>query len=131
MKHITIDQWGKDHWSTIGYLGTLATDHKGVATPDITRMRTNQETHPNIGNPMDGGKYPTKLKKDGFVSGHDGWDCIEDAIREGLLIDMGEAHRQYRFTDYGIKVFNALIKYKIAGSTFQSFVIPENIVKER
>ena len=72
MKHIDIEKWGKDHWSTFAYVETLAVDggNDGIAIPDNCKMRTNEKTHPYlvgstgyITDAFNGSGYPTRLKE--------------------------------------------------------------------
>ena len=128
---ISIEKWGKDHWSTFAYLETLAVDggKDGWAIPVRERMRTNEITHPHLlGNTFGGGessyasKYPTRLKE-GEVEGHDDWDCIDDMVKEGLLEDVGSGlNRAFIFTKLGKKVAGELRKHKMNGGNFKDFV---------
>ncbi len=77
LKPIPMEKWGKDHWSTLLYLETLAVDNSGFAKPINVKMRTNEIRHPHlVGNigylslALGGSKYPTRLKE-GEVKGHD------------------------------------------------------------
>lgn len=125
MENIKMDRWGKDHWSTFAYVETLAVDHKGVAQPDRTRMRTNEKTHPHLvghlsGN-MGGSEYPTRLK-DNELIGHDDWDCIFDAVKEGLLKDVGTGtNPAFSLTKLGMKVAALLRQHKMQGGVFHTF----------
>ena len=124
MKHIPISKWSKDHWSTLAYIETLAVDNKGIAVPNIMRMRTNHESHPFMCIGHDGSKYPTRLK-DGIAEGHDDWNCLEDAVREGLLKDIGTGiNKMYSITEYGLSILSVLREHKIKGGTFSNFVVP-------
>lgn len=67
---VTLDQWGKDHWSTLVYAETRTVDYDGYL--DMRHMR------------MDGDRYPTILK-DGEFLGHTDLDCLFDAQDLGLL----------------------------------------------
>ena len=74
LKPIPMNKWGKDHWSTLIYLETLAVDNKGFAKPENIRMRTNEIRHPHLvghtfpgSNALSGSAYPTKLKEGEFV----------------------------------------------------------------
>lgn len=125
MEHISMEKWGKDHWSTFAYIETLAVDNGGFAIPEHQRMRTNEKIHPHLvgtslGN-SGGSQYPTRLK-DGEIQGHDDWDCLDDAIEEGLLVDVGTGlNRCYKLTKYGQKVASALRTHKQEGKTFTEF----------
>lgn len=131
MEHIPMSKWGKDHWSTLAYLETLAVDggKSGLAIPVRMRMRTNEIRHPHlIGNPgfsssaLHGSGYPTRLK-DGEVEGHDDWDCVDDATEEGITEDVGTGlNRAYKFTKLGKEVMAKLRQFKMDGGNFRDFV---------
>ena len=129
LKPIPMKKWGKDHWSTLLYLETLAVDNKGLAIPENARMRTNEKRHPhlvgNIGFPttaLNGSNCPTKLK-DGEVKEHDDWDCVDDATEEGLVKDVGSGlNRAYIFTKLGKKAMAKLRVHKQEGGVFNDFV---------
>ena len=129
MKHIPIERWGKDHWSTFAYVETLAVDsgNKGLAIPVKERMRTNEKTHPHlIGNccgsdALNGSRYPTRLK-DGELKGHDDWACLDDAVEAGLLTDEGSGlNRAFKLTKLGKEIANQLRNHKTTGGVFQTF----------
>ena len=127
MEHIQIKEWGKDHWSTFAYAETLAVDggKQGLIIPDRSRMRTNEKTHPHLvgmhsGN-AGGSKYPTRLK-DREMDDHDDWDCLDDAIKEGLLTDEGTGlNRAFKLTKLGKKIANQLRNHKADGKNFSEF----------
>lgn len=134
LEPIPMSKWGKDHWSTLAYLETLAVDHSGIAKPVNARMRTNEKRHPHLvggdfgmgigglGSGLGGSKYPTRLK-DGEVKDHDDWDCVDDAVEEGLIEDVGTGlNRAYKFTKLGKKVMAKLREFKQEGGNFQDFV---------
>ena len=127
MKHVSIEKWGKDHWSTFAYAETLAVDSgkDGLIIPDRPRMRTNEKTHPHLTGDLlgcaSGSKYPTRLKE-GEVKGHDDWDCLDDAVREGLLTDEGTGlNRAFLLTKKGKEVANQLRNHKSDGGQFREF----------
>ena len=127
MEHIPISRWGKDHWSTLAYLETLAVEHNGLAIPVNARMRTNEIRHPHLvgdflGCSHGGSQYPTILK-DGKVEGHDDWDCVDDATEEGLTEDVGTGmNRAYKFTKLGKEAMAKLRQHKMDGGSFGNFV---------
>lgn len=125
---IPMSKWGKDHWSTLLYLETLAVDNSGLAKPDNRRMRTNEVRHPylvGVGmmvDSMGASKYPTILKE-GEAKGHDDWDCVDDAIEEELVEDVGTGlNRAYKFTKKGKKAMARLREFKQEGGNFKDFV---------
>ncbi len=127
LEPIPMGRWGKDHWSTLAYLETLAVDYDGWAKPVNARMRTNEIRHPHlVGDSymigaLNGSTYPTKLK-DGEVKGHDDWDCVDDAIEESLIEDVGTGlNRAYKFTKLGKEVMAKLRQFKMDGGNFGDF----------
>lgn len=85
---ITLNLWGKDHYSTLAYLESRAVDQGGVI--QNAHMRTSLKRHPlfiargGLGAPTDGGNYPT-CYKGGEILEHDDWDCLDDMVQAGLL----------------------------------------------
>lgn len=67
---VTMDRWGKDHWSTFAYAETRTVDYDGYL--DMRHMR------------MDGTKYPTRLKGEELPD-HTDLDCLFDAQDLRLL----------------------------------------------
>ena len=100
---VPMNRWGKDHWTTFAYVETCWVDHRGMLNHD--KMRCDAKRHPMfhaakrrgmaLGTNVDGGRYPTRLKSEtpgpdgqwGMVelSGHDDYDCLDDAIQAGLI----------------------------------------------
>jgi len=100
-EHVPMHRWGKDHWSTFAYVETRWVDHRGMLGHD--HMRCDADRH----HAFYGAKrraltpdlaarhYPTRLKTErpaadgtwGSVDlpGHDDYDCLGDAIAEGLI----------------------------------------------
>ena len=137
LEPITMNKWGKDHWSTLMYLETLAVDNKGFAKPVNARMRTNEKRHPHLightflgSNALNGSSYPTRLK-DGVVEGHDDWDCVDDAIEERLIEDIGTGlNRLYKLTKLGKEVMAKLREFKQEGGNFRDFDFVKNAKAE-
>ncbi len=135
LKPISMSNWGKDHWSTLAYLETLAVDNKGIAKPENVRMRTNEIRHPHLlgntgipSNALNGSGYPTRLK-DGEVKEHDDWDCVDDAVEEGLVEDVGTGlNRAYKFTKFGKEVMAKLRQFKMDGRSFGNFIFVRSSV---
>jgi hypothetical protein len=85
---LSIDQWGKDHWSTLAYIESRCVDHGGVLKN--ANMRTHVGRHPlfvarGFGTPGDGSRYPT-IHKGGEMADHDDWDCLYDMVQAGLIV---------------------------------------------
>jgi hypothetical protein len=100
---VPVERWGKDHWTTFAYVETRWVDYRGMLSHD--QMRCDRQRHPAFysakrrviafGTDADGSRYPTRLKTEtpgadgrwGTVElpGHDDYDCLDDAIRAGLI----------------------------------------------
>lgn len=77
---VPMERWGKDHWSTFGYVETRCVDHDGM-------LAGNGSIDPHLrghDGPSAGWDYPTRLP-DGELVGHDDIDCIVDAMIAGLI----------------------------------------------
>lgn len=119
---IPLENWGKDHWSTFAYAETLAVDNNGTIIPELSRMRTNIKKQQHLWSAVDGSKYPTILRDGSILQGHDDWDCLEDAVENGLLTDTGTGtYKAYQLTEEGRKVADLLRKYKSLGGKFKDF----------
>lgn len=142
--------WGKDHWTTLGYLETRCVDHGGRLLRD--HMRTDTRRHPllvgDTQRRVDFGpeKYPTRLFGGAALPDHDDWDCLEDLEAAGLItIDRrtypqghlavppgargkigGDIHRKWNpmvaLTELGARVSGLLRAHKAAGGNFIEFV---------
>ena len=131
---VPMEEWGRDHWSTLLYLETCAVDHGGNV--DNRRMRCNPRLHRGFaafvnGMIMDGSKYPTKLRV-GERGNHDDWSCVEDFVKAGLVKAyfsvndeagiFGNLSSLVRFTLLGLDVVYELRRHKAMGGTIGSFV---------
>lgn len=122
---ITMDKFGKDHWSMLGYAECRIVDNRGI--PDRRHMRCNPKRHPQFAHiSWDKGdakeRYATRLKNNVLVPYHDDWDCVEDLVSEGLLKDLGTGINPYwELTDKGKIVAAALRKHKAEGGMFATF----------
>jgi hypothetical protein len=129
---ITMDRFGKDHWSTFAYIETRCVDYKGV--PDRAHMRCNENNHPGLcdfrtpkWNPEHGtrlhGYFEDRNNPDLFVAGHDDWDCADD-LEEAGLIEIGGTgiHPIFKMTELGNKIAAQIRAHKASGKMFATFV---------
>src|ERR1017187_2088113 len=75
---VPMEKFGKDHWSTFGYIETRITDYRGMLEHD--HMRCNEIRHPLwagagtraafVGGMASGTEYPTRLKGEETEPGH-------------------------------------------------------------
>ena len=138
-KRVPIYQFGRDHWSVLGYIFTLCIDgHWGVGTITHSRMRTNEKMHPLLkqGKPTaeaswrkeSGTRLAGYTQGDGSrqLSKHDDWDCLEDLEACGLVDIISIANGFVRVTDpLGIIVACELMSHKARGGTFGNFTMSQ------
>lgn len=124
---IAISLFGKDHWSTFGYVECRCVDHKGV--PDKNHMRTDVDRHPGLIGPQiamlgeQKQKYPTRLRGGIELSNHDDWDCVDDLEAAGLLETHGTGIQPWwKLTKLGRKIAAELRGHKAKGGSFGTFV---------
>lgn len=87
---LPLEQFGRDHWSTLLYLETVCVDADGRV--DRRRMRCNINTHPAVAHQKEWNPAWGSRQKDGTVlPEHDDWDCAEDLERAGFLMIRGTA----------------------------------------
>lgn len=115
---VPIEQFGKDHWSTLLYVESCCVDRRGAL--DDRRMRTH-----NFG----GRNYPTILKNGAVVDDdkHDDWACLEDFCHAGILQPSDQSGlKQVVLTDYGWTVAGLLRRNRAEGGRDAEFVAPPN-----
>lgn len=100
--YIPARDWGRDHWSMLGYMETVMVECAGfqVGFDPCTRanrrhFRVLREECPKPKRPvpassfgyavMPPGKYGTRLADGSEVDGHDDWCCVQDMAEAGLL----------------------------------------------
>ena len=134
---VSMERWGKDHWSTLAYIETRTVDYKGVL--ENAKLRVAERLHrefkyvtPFGGNT--GKDYPTILAGGEKLSGHDDVSCILDMAQEGLLTyrDRYKKGRREEFfnnreiiiklTPKGQALTAELRAHKAAGGSFGNFV---------
>lgn len=134
--YIPIENWGKDHWSTLGFLETRVVDFKGVILN--ASMRCNPRLHRVFAHvdvmtssPIDGSQYPTRLKGGAIhPESHDDWSCLEDMVAAGLLEAHVKYHSSSRFggskckvelTDKGREIAAQLRVHRSRGGRWDDF----------
>lgn len=141
---VPMQEWGADHWSTLGYLEVRIVDHRGKIAHDHMRCHSH---HPkmlvakrrgNLFGQGAGDRYPTRLKGGVEREHHDDYDCIDDMIAEGLVeVDMPEApggvlitglveqemmtRATYRLTERGQRIAAQLRAHKGNGGRWSDF----------
>lgn len=101
LANIPMEQWGRDHWSTLLYIESRCVDGYGMI--DESKMRTYVYGDKN---------QPSRLK-DGKLAddGHDDWACLNDMIRAGLVVEKEDNHFTLALTDRGWQIASALRRH--------------------
>jgi len=116
--NISMEQWGRDHWTTFHYVAIRCASHGGEIQRD--KMRCDVGRHPHLAggfavlmSQVDTARYPTRLKGAEEVEDHDDWDCMDDMMAAGLFISTGTGmHPHYELTDLGWDVFRQISEYR-------------------
>ncbi len=130
MKTIPLSNWGRDHYSLLGYIECRCTDDKGI--PDLRHMRSNPARHPSLsprGTGIGGWKpeYSTRLaghtkETPKTQLGHDDWDCADDLAAAGLIEIKGTGlNPVWKLTEWGMAISARLRHWKATGGTFSTF----------
>lgn len=135
---VPIEQWGKDHWSTLAFIECLCVDNSGSLTDaNRARLRCNDKTHPGYSlrltdagdwKPSYGSRLKGYWKPDGTqdksrqLSDHDDWDCIEDFEAAGLLENLNTGMNPvFKLTEKGLALAAQVRAHKAGGGHFATF----------
>lgn len=133
---IPMGKWGKDHWSTLGYVEAVSVENAGFQVGQDPRMKTNRrhsrvlQTCPRprrtagftLGVVM-APEHATRLKDGTQVDGHDDWACLQDFVGEGLF-EYGsevEPKKTLRLSERGLALTAALRAHKANGGSYSDF----------
>lgn len=125
--YISMDRWGHDHWSVLGYIETCIVDNYGIIKNQ--RMRCNTRLHREFAHSVDGAMHPTRLRE-GVVENHDDWSCLEDMVAAGLVVAefrqqnnyfFGSSEARVRFTPLGQQIALQLRAHKQDGGDWANF----------
>ena len=126
--YISMERWGHDHWSVLGYLETRIVDNHGVIRNQ--QMRCTTRLHRAFAHAVDGAAHPTRLRE-GVVENHDDWSCLEDMVAAGLVVAefrqmnnvfFGSSEARVRFTPLGQQIALQLRAHKQDGGDWRDFV---------
>lgn len=119
MACIGIELFGRDHWSTFGYIEVRCVDHGG--RPAKHHMRCCSAIHPGHAH-VPGAAPPTRLKDGTERTRHDDWDCADDLEAAGLISIGGTGLLPvFKMTAEGTRVAGLLRAHKAAGGSFSTF----------
>lgn len=122
---VPVENFGKDHWSTLLYVESRCVDYEG--RPDRAHMRTDVDRHPHLRGQRNSHKtkYPTQIR-DGVLPDHDDWDCVEDLIAAGFMEDLGTGVQPlWKLTPKGWKVAGALRQHRAKGDACATFRVKD------
>lgn len=125
-QQISIDLFGKDHWSTLAYIETVIVENTFYELKSDSHMRTHSHHKNLLGKHQQmfgmgtGDKYGTRLNNGEEIFHHDDWDCIFDAEKEKIV---KIENNKVKFTDYGYSILAQLRKHKSEGGSFSDFKI--------
>lgn len=136
MNKITIEQFGKDHWSLLLYIETRIYDYKGILDPYHMRIKNlaiRSGWKPEYGTRLFG-----YWNKDETVNpllrlhNHDDYDCLDDLEIEGLVKNISTGLRPVCvITKKGARVLSQLLFHKQNGGHCSNFIPNEKeIVRE-
>ena len=90
---IPMSKWGRDHWSTFAYIGSIQADRGG--RPTLSRMRCHPRIHTSRDDRLRGltvtrdSWSKTRLKDGSEINDHDDWSCVDDMEAAGLVEQNG------------------------------------------
>lgn len=133
MRKVPMNEFGKDHWSLLGYVETRCVDHRGELYK--RHLRVNERRHPvHSVNP---GKWrsshgtrlrsffePTTPGLHRQISAHDDIDCLDDLEHAGLIRIQSAANLIVSLTERGLIIAAKLRSHKAGGGMFAGFVLP-------
>jgi len=131
--------WGKDHWTTLGYVDVVMTDVAGFQVGFDPRMRSNRRHYRVMMEGCPSPKRAAGVGREGLTSspdagsrlrdgttarGHDDWCCIQDMADAGLFTvpaDDIQPGVTLHFSPKGQEWAAALRRFKQGGGSFTDF----------
>jgi hypothetical protein len=138
---IPMEQFGKDHWSTLAYIETVMVECAGFQVGFDGRMRQGRRNFRVIKEECPLPKRPnrckmaivmepqwsTRLRNGSLIDGHDDWHCVQDLAEAGLLEGEVEPGKTLQLTEQGKQVVGLLRDHKRNGGSYSTFTVPEGI----
>lgn len=137
--YIPIEQWSKDHWSTLAYVESVMVDCAGFQVGADPRMKSNRrhfrvmaaecpnprraQASKSLAMPMRP-EHATRLKDGTQIAGHDDWMCVQDMAAAGLFTagpDDVQPGERLHLSALGVMVSSELRAHKASGGTFATF----------
>lgn len=122
MDNVTIEKFGKDHWSLLGYIECRCVESStAFGELDARHLSCKKSS-------MWKPEYGTRLK--GFfqskdpnlqLTDHDDFDCLDDLENAGLIEILSMANLWISMTKLGNEVAGDLRSHKANGGSFANF----------
>jgi hypothetical protein len=103
---VTPEMFGRDHETTLLYIETRCVDYGGIVMRE--HMRCDVERHPLLAHSTTRHVHPpeacpsTRLADGSLLSQHDDWDCVDDMIACGWIVEAGGVTEpRFMLTDAG------------------------------
>jgi len=127
---VSINQFGKNHWSLLAYIECRCVNHNGKL--DHTHMRCNEMTHLEFRTPNhpeweveDGTKLKgfdkNKVDTNKFLIFHDDWNCLEDLEKEGFVKILSLKEGIVKLMKKGLRESANLRHHKVSGGCFANY----------
>lgn len=143
MRIVKLKEFGKDHWSLLGYIETRVHSYNiapNTGTLDKDHLRINPDgDYAIIATPFRG--LRDRLWKDSYgtrlfgywngdktinpnkqISNHDDINCLNDLEAAGLIEVLSLVNFYIKLTKKGIKIASELREWKNSGNHFSGFV---------
>lgn len=126
MNRISEEQWGKDHWSLLAYVGTRCSDHQGVLDTRHLRIKNpalRQGWKPEFGTRLRDYWNTDKTTNPAMLLlNHDDYDCLDDLEDAGYIESWGTGlFPAYKITKKGLNAISALVAHKQSGKHYATF----------
>lgn len=144
MSLISVEKFGKDHWSLLAYVESCCVDGRdGIGRLDRSRMRCNEVKRPLLTavfrGPSFGWSQSHGTRLSGFfkfedchdsqksidagllLAEHDDWDCLDDLEGAGFVEILSLVNGHVKMTVLGQNVAGALRSFKAQGGKFADF----------
>lgn len=135
METVSIENWGKDHWSLLAYIEYRGVNHQGILDKMHLRIKNpmvanstdyplpRPEWQPGWGTKLRGYFHPNGDRDESkMLPDHDDLDCIEDMEKAGLVENLGTGlNPACKLTKKGQQFANALSAHKQEGMSFAAF----------
>jgi len=131
-KRVSIEDFGKDHWSLMGYIGCRidsnpVPDARNFGVLDSMNLRDKTRLHwnPTYGTRLSGFWTDEGVNVERQLPDHDDFDCLDDLEAAGVITRISQTEiLKVAFTSEGLHIYSALTKHKASGKHYSKFQWP-------